>query len=94
MISPPFRGTGLGIDLLRSVADPLIEASAIRFVEATVSAIPSPPARTLEKLGTSYGAPTTSEELFTSAMFPSSDHDPEILVRVGPIDTRIVEADS
>lgn len=91
VISPAFRGTGLGIELLQAVADPLIRNSAIQFVEATVSAVPSPPARTLEKLGASHGAPLNSTELFPSSMFPDPEHDPEILVRVGPIDTATAE---
>ncbi|AZT99943.1 diaminobutyrate acetyltransferase [Brevibacterium linens] len=91
VISPAFRGTGLGICLLRSVAEPLIKSSSIQFVEATVSAVPSPPARTLEKLGALYGAPVASTELFSSSMFPDSDHGPEILVRVGPIGSVLME---
>lgn len=94
VISPTYRGTGLGIKLLHAVADPLIESANIRFVEATVSAVPSPPARTLEKLGASYCAPATSTELYSSNMFPEPGHAPEILVRVGPISPAMTETSS
>jgi L-2,4-diaminobutyric acid acetyltransferase len=59
--------------------------STLRFVEATVSPSNLPSRRLFESLAARLGSTAAHEIGFTGSDFPERDHEPEPLVRIGPI---------
>lgn len=77
-----FRKRGLAFAMLSDLQRR--EPSPSTFVEATVTPENSASWRLFRGFATQVGAPCEERELFGSELFPH-DHEPEVLVRIGPI---------
>lgn len=77
------QGTGLARRMLNHLADRLTPRGA-RFLEATVTPDNEPSARLFTAFARDRGAAVEWRELFAADLF-SEPHEPENLVRIGPI---------
>lgn len=80
------RGRGLAARMLHHLADRLAPAG-VRFLEATVTPGNEPSARLFAGFARDRGARLDRTTLFGAADFPV-EHDPEVLMRIGPLGSR------
>lgn len=86
-VDPAARGRGLASAML----DHLVERVDPRLVEATVTPDNEPSAAMFASLARRLGVPIAHEALMAAADFPD-DHEPEDLVRIGPMSREQVVA--
>ncbi|MGH3327739.1 MAG: diaminobutyrate acetyltransferase [Streptomycetales bacterium] len=82
-VAPSRRNLGLARRMLHHLADRLLPAGA-RFLEATVTPGNEPSMRLFSAFARDRGAHLDRRVLFGAELFPEG-HDPEILLRIGPI---------
>ncbi|MGH9091562.1 MAG: diaminobutyrate acetyltransferase [Acidimicrobiales bacterium] len=79
------RRQGVGLAMLSALAGRLA-SSGVDHVEATVTTSNGASSALFRALARVAGAPVAEATLFTAAQFPAgSGHEPEILVRIGPL---------
>ncbi|MFF8196039.1 diaminobutyrate acetyltransferase [Streptomyces bobili] len=82
-----YRGRGLAAALLDGLTARVAAERALTTVETTIT----PGNTASERLFTSYaarhGADVTREVLFDTGLFPDGPHDPEVLYRIGPLNS-------
>jgi L-2,4-diaminobutyric acid acetyltransferase len=80
------QGRGLGSRLLDAVlARPACRGA--RFLEATVTPSNRPSWALFRGLARRRGVPFAEEPAFGTELFPGPDHEAEVRVRIGPLDT-------
>jgi L-2,4-diaminobutyric acid acetyltransferase len=84
-VAPSARRQGLASRMLSELVGRAAEDGCLRFVEATVSPSNQASLRTFESLAARLGSRMTQDTGFTSSDFPGSDHEPEPLIRIGPL---------
>lgn len=78
------RGTGLGTRLL----DEVVEGGAFRFLEATVTPSNASSWRLFRGYALKRNAHATEQPLFPSSFFPGPSHEQEVLIRIGPLQSK------
>lgn len=85
-VHPRARGLGVGRRMLRFLAD---HAPGVRFVEATVTPSNEPSRRLFESLARELGVPASWNDAY-DARHLGAEHEPERLIRIGPLYPRLV----
>lgn len=83
-VLPEMRGRGVGLRLLRSLVERLVDRD-LQYVEATVTPDNIASASLFRKLAESYAAEFRVLSGFDVDLFPGGGHEPERLVRIGPL---------
>lgn len=81
-VSSEHRQEGLARRLIIDVLDGLDD---VRFLEATVTPSNEPSWRLFRSVADRLGADFRTRTCFDEELFPESDHEPEELVRIGPL---------
>lgn len=85
-VADEYRGLGLASRML----DDLLERRPeLRCVEATVTPSNEASKRLFRALARRKGCPCSEEEYLRSEHFPTPGHEPELLFRIGPIETKL-----
>lgn len=79
------RRQGLALQMLHELVDRVGDQSPLHFLEATVAPSNQPSLRMFESLAKRLGVSMTQQAEFTSSHFPGGDHEPEPLIRIGPL---------
>jgi L-2,4-diaminobutyric acid acetyltransferase len=79
------RGTGLATEMLRELLGRR-ECQRVTHVEATVTPSNEASLRLFHGLAAKLGANIQTRVGFDASLFPKPGHEPELLVRIGPID--------
>lgn len=82
-VGPRHRGRRLGRRMLDHIGDGMA-ARGCTYLEATVTPSNTASTRLFESFAAGRNAPVARRELFSAAMFPDG-HEPEVLLRIGPI---------
>jgi L-2,4-diaminobutyric acid acetyltransferase len=75
---------GLGTALLKELLKRR-ECAGIRFLETTVTPSNIPSQSLFKKLARDVGAHCEVQECFPAELFPTDNHEPELMYRIGPI---------
>jgi L-2,4-diaminobutyric acid acetyltransferase len=82
-VAPSHRGRGLAGRMLQHLGDGLA-GRGCAYLEATVTPSNTASTRLFESFAAAREAPVAWQPLFEAEMFPDG-HEPEVLVRIGPI---------
>lgn len=83
-VAPRMRGQGVALHLLRSLTQ-RCAARGVENVEATVTPDNAPSEALFRKLALTFAAEFRIHPGFGSHLFPGAGHEPERLVRIGPL---------
>ena len=88
-VAPSARGQGLAGRLAHFVLDALMP-QGVRFLETTVTASNEASRALFAGIARRLNTELHESELFTTELFPGTDHEAEPLLRIGPFDTASV----
>lgn len=83
-VLPAYQRLGLGLRLINSLLH-RIECKHIRFVEATINPSNLASQKLFRTLAKQYGTECNTSNFFSKDLFGSSNHEEELLFRVGPL---------
>lgn len=83
-VAAPMRGRQLATRMLRALLQ-RDSTRGCRYLETTVSPSNGPSRRVFQALARNLGAPVAERMLFGERDFGSEEHEPEVLIRIGPI---------
>ena len=86
-VDPAYRGRGLGRALLSQLVA-RVAARGTRYVEATVTPDNAASRRLFQWLADGHACPLVTTSHFESRHFPTAQHDPEQLLRIGPLEEK------
>lgn len=86
-VDPRWRGQGVGLGLLLALLGRPATSDATHL-EASVTPGNAASRRLFDSLSAVTGAPKETSVLFPPEVFPGGDHEPELLIRVGPLPSR------
>jgi L-2,4-diaminobutyric acid acetyltransferase len=88
-VDPSARGQGLAGRLAHFVLDNLVP-QGVRFLETTVTASNEASRALFAGIARRLNTELHESELFTTELFPGTDHEAEPLLRIGPFDSASV----
>ena len=83
-VSEKVRGTGLASKMISQILN-REACRSVRFIETTITKDNEASWALFGRIARDYGAPLSSEDLFTKNTHFSGQHDTEVLVTIGPL---------
>lgn len=83
-VDESMQGKGLAMQLLQDIIE-RDKHKTIRFLETTITTSNQASISLFNKLATQYDAPLKESEFLTSDLFGDTDHEEELLIRIGPL---------
>lgn len=83
-VDASMQGKGLAMQLLQDIIE-REKLKTIRFLETTITPSNNASMSLFNKLATQYDANLKESEFLTSDLFGDTDHEEELLIRIGPL---------